>query len=107
MNVLFDLSPEWREVWGGDLHVHRTPYVLSHSLIHCCMTPHDGRIRMLYDLPAELDAKLNHVCKQHKYYLNFSRTTSKTKALLMAAERFEGKLKQTLREIKRNRLRSR
>src|SRR5437588_2309506 len=46
------------------------------NLLREYLTRRDGRIRMLYDLRAEMDAKLNHVWKQYEYYLNFSRTTS-------------------------------
>lgn len=60
----------------------------------------DGRIRMLYDLRAELDAKLRHVWTEYEYYLNLSQTKSKTTALIVSGERAVGRLKRKLRDLR-------
>jgi hypothetical protein len=68
----------------------------------------DGRIRMLYDLGTKLDAlrlesnvKLQHVWREYEYYLNLSRTVSRTHALIIAGEQAVRRLKRALREFRR------
>ena len=41
----------------------------------------DDRIRMLYDLRAEMDVKMRHVWSEYEYYLNLSRNQSKLNSL--------------------------
>jgi hypothetical protein len=56
----------------------------------------DDRIRLLYDLRAEMDGKLRHVWKQYEYYLNLSRNGPKLNSALIAAEQLLGKIKRSL-----------
>lgn len=67
------------------------------ALLNEYITRRDGRIRMLYDLRAELDAKLRHVWEQYEYYLNLSKSTSSVNSLVIAGSRAVGNLKRTLR----------
>jgi len=78
------------------LPAHLAPgYTLTDAdvaLLHEYIARRDGRIRMLYDLRAEMDAKLRHVWTQYEYYLNLSRTKP--------SERAMGKLKRAWRELR-------
>ena len=75
----------------------------------------DLRIRMLYDLTSEVDAlrvemdavrtendvKLRHVWSEYEYYLNLSRSKSRTNALLITGEQWARRLKRALRRFSR------
>jgi hypothetical protein len=65
----------------------RSGYTLSEAdvkLLQEYIARRDGRIRMLYELRAELDAKLRHVWSEYEYYLNLSLTPSLRRAASLA-----------------------
>jgi len=67
------------------------------SLLNEYIARRDSRIRMLYDLRADLDAKVRHVWEQYEYYLNLSRSKSTVNSLVIAGTRAVDNLKRTLR----------